>query len=87
MSGRPKHAPAGEQDKGDEESLVAPLACAGGASDRHGSQIAAARSNGSHLPDPILVGLVRLLARQAAREAWETLQRKDLITDDDQDQH
>jgi len=60
MSGRPNNAPAGEQDNRNEESRVAPITCGGGASDRHGTPIAAARWNGSHVPDPALIGLVRV---------------------------
>jgi hypothetical protein len=71
MSRRPTNTPAGEQDKGDEESLVAPLARAEGASDRPGTQIPAIPSSSSHRPDRVLVGLVRLLARQAAREEFQ----------------
>lgn len=73
MSGSANTAQAGGQDKGDEESLAAPVTCGGGPSDHHGTQTPAVRSNGSypHRPDPALIGLVRLLARQAARERFE----------------
>ena len=75
MSGRPNNAPAGEQHDRNEESLVAPVACGGGASDRRGTLIAAAQWNGSLPPDPALIGLVRLLAQQAAREGFEAARR------------
>lgn len=75
MSDRANNAPMGEQDTRREESLVALVACNGRASDHHGKQIAAARRTVTHLPDPALVGLVRLLARQAAREAFEASMR------------
>ena len=86
MSGRANNAPAGEQDNRNEESLVAPVAYGEGARHRHGTQTAAARWNGSQLPGPGLIGLVRLLAREAARETWETSQTKD-STSHDQDHH
>jgi hypothetical protein len=77
MSGRPNTTPAGEQEKGDEGSLVAPIACAERTIDRRGTQTPVARSNGSHphQPAPALIGLVRLLARQAAREVLEASMR------------
>ncbi len=75
MSGRANNAPAGEQDNRNEESLIAPAASDGGASERRGTQIAVARSNGSHPPGSALIGLVRLLARQAAREGFEASTR------------
>jgi hypothetical protein len=76
MSGRPINARAGEHDNRNEESLVRPAACGA----RARATVTARKSprhdgTDAHLPDPALIGLVRLLARQAAREVFDASMR------------
>jgi hypothetical protein len=72
MSGRPIDAPLGEHDDRNGESLGDPAGCGA----RARATVTARKSprqdgTDPHLHDLALIGLVRLLAQQAAREVFD----------------
>jgi hypothetical protein len=72
MSGRSINSPLGEHDNQSEESLVDPAARGARARPTVTAR-KSPRQDGTclHLANPALIGLVRLLAQQAAREVFD----------------